>query len=210
MAMEVCYINSHFRDRRTDLSVPAIKTQLYSIPPWVVSWGLSNIIAYLSDRFRHRFVFAIGPLFLALAGFGMLLNLHGKAHRDAEYAALFLAAAGTYAALPIMVCWFTMNTSGHLRRSVGTAWQVGFGNIGGFISTYAFLQKDAPEYRPGYSICLGFICLGFASTLLYLAAVWFDNMRRNRAVAVMSENESIGEGDTEVLGDMAPTYRYQF
>ena len=140
----------------------------------------------------------------------MLLNLHGRAHRDAEYGALFLAAAGGFASSPIMVCWFNMNLSGHCRRSVGVAWQIGFGNLGGFVATYAFQQKDAPNYRPGYIICLSFFCLAFLSNLLYLAAIWLENTRRARAMAVTSDNELVDEGNQGILGDMAPTYRYQF
>ena len=54
---------------------------------------------------------------------------------------------------PIVVCWFNMNLGGHHRRSVGSAWQVGFGNIGGIIAVFAFVAADAPLYVKGYSIC---------------------------------------------------------
>ena len=32
--------------------------------------------------------------------------------------------------------------AGHLRRSVGTGWQIGFGNLGGFVATLTFLSTD--------------------------------------------------------------------
>ena len=90
------------------------------------------VIAWASDRARHRFVFAIIPICISITGFGMLLGLYP--HTNAEYAALFLITAGTYSAMPIIVCWFTMNLGGHHRRAVGTGWQIGFGNIGGIIA----------------------------------------------------------------------------
>ena len=65
-----------------------------------------------------------------------------------------------------------MNLRGHYARGVGTAWQIGFGNIGGIISTYAFLMKDAPRYERGYAILLGFLCLAALSCVLYLASLW--------------------------------------
>lgn len=37
----------------------AIKTQLYSVPPWACAFAFAMIIAFLSDRFKHRFLFAI-------------------------------------------------------------------------------------------------------------------------------------------------------
>jgi len=73
-----------------------------------------------------------------------------------------------------------MNLGGHHRRSVGSAWQVGFGNIGGIIATYAFIAKDAPRYTKGYAICLGFLCLAMASCCAYAAAVWRENRRREK------------------------------
>jgi hypothetical protein len=113
---------------RSMLTSLAIMTQLYSIPPWAAAWGFSMLVAILSDKTRHRFAFTIGPMLIAMAGFGILLNVHGEAHRNVQYAALFLVTMGCYSAMPVIVCWYAMNLSGHRRRSVGTAWQVGFGN----------------------------------------------------------------------------------
>lgn len=58
----------------------------------------------------------------------MLLNIHGKGTKNTQYGALFLVTSGCYSAMPVLVCWYTMNLGGHRRRSVGSAWQIGFGN----------------------------------------------------------------------------------
>jgi hypothetical protein len=73
-----------------------------------------------------------------------------------------------------------MNLGGHHRRAVGTAWQVGFGNIGGIIATYAFLSTDAPYYKKGYTICLAFLCLSAASCCAYAVAVTAANRSRDK------------------------------
>ena len=86
------------------------------------------IIAALSDQARHRFAFTLFPMMVAMAGYGILLNIHGQAHRHVQYGALFMVTCGSYSAMPVIVCWFAMNLGGHRRRSVGTAWQIGFGN----------------------------------------------------------------------------------
>jgi hypothetical protein len=86
-------------------------------------------------------------------------------------------------------------------------------SVGGIISTFAFLAKDAPNYRPGYIICISFICLSGASCILYLIALMLENNKRQRDAtvinpeAVMASEESIEE---EALGDLAPTYRYVY
>lgn len=106
-----------------------IGTQLHSVPPWVVTFAFSMLVAAFSDFFRQRFIFVLIPIFIAIAGFAMAMTIHHSV--NTEYGALFMASAGTYAAMPIIVCWFQMNLGGHHRRAVGSAWQVGFGNIGG-------------------------------------------------------------------------------
>lgn len=86
------------------------------------------LIASISDKLRHRFLFTMLTVIITLAGLGVLMNVHGKENRHIEYGALFLMTCGCYSAMPIIVCWYTMNLGGHRRRSVGTAWQIGFGN----------------------------------------------------------------------------------
>jgi MFS family permease len=184
-----------------------VKTQLYSIPPWAAAFGFSMVIAFFSDRLKHRYVFTLIPILVSIAGFAMLLSIHGKEHKSAEYGALFLVTSGAYSAMPVIVCWFAMNLGGHHRRSIGTAWQVGFGNIGGIIATFSFQSTDAPNYTKGYSICTAFACLSIISCTVYLAAVWFENRKRDNAVV---DPNAISEEDEEFLGDLAPNYRYNY
>ncbi|PYI22198.1 putative MFS transporter [Aspergillus violaceofuscus CBS 115571] len=186
-----------------------IQTQLYSIPPWAAAFVFSMLIAILSDKFKHRFAFTLIPMLVTMAGYGILLNVHGVAHRNVQYGALFMVTCGTYSAMPVIVCWYAMNLGGHRRRSVGTAWQIGFGNIGGFISTYAFLAKDAPLYRNGYIISLSFQCFSAACCIFYFAAIWAANKRRDRIMARNTQSTLL-EDEEEIEGDLAVTYRYAY
>ncbi|GFG09752.1 uncharacterized transporter C1002.16c [Aspergillus lentulus] len=187
----------------------AIKSQLYSIPPWAAAFGLSMLIAFLSDKLRHRFIFAIIPILIAMAGFGILLIVHD--HHTVQYGALFLVTSGCYSAMPVLVCWFSMNLGGHRRRSVGTAWQIGFGNIGGIISTYSFLTKDAPRYHKGYIISLSFLCFSAAMAIIYVLAILYDNKKRDRAIANGTiDPRSLPEEELEYMGDLASTFRYSY
>lgn len=179
----------------------AIQTQLHSVPPWAVAFTFALLVAVVSDLTRHRFLYTIGPICIAITGFAILLTVHDNL--PLQYAALFLVCMGTYTAMPVIVCWFNMNLGGHHRRAIGSAWQVGFGNVGGFIATYSFLSKDAPEYRTGYSICIGFICLSAVSCCVYAALITWENRRRERSVrATLTDYEK-----TE-LGDLNPEFRY--
>jgi len=160
------------------------------------------IIAYASDKARHRYLFAILPICVCISGFAILITVHN--HHQVQYAGLFLVAMGAYAAMPVIVCFFNMNLGGHHRRAVGSAWQVGFGNIGGIIAVYSFLKKDAPNYVPGYSICIAFVCLSALATTLYFFMCLWQNRNREKAATDLSLTES----EKTEMGDMSPDYRY--
>ncbi|KAL2181969.1 major facilitator superfamily domain-containing protein [Thermothelomyces heterothallicus CBS 202.75] len=179
-----------------------ITTQLRSVPPWAVSFGFSMIVAILSDWAKHRFLFIIGSICIAISGFAVLLSVHDNL--QVQYAALFLTCMGTYSAMPIIVCWFNMNLGGHHRRAIGSAWQIGFGNIGGIIATYSFVKGDAPFYRKGYAICLSFICLSVLSCFAYAAAITWENKKRSKQV----HNLNLTESQKLDLGDLNPEFRY--
>ena len=67
----------------------------------------------------------MGPICIAAAGVGVLLDVHHNT--QVEYAALFLVAMGTFSGMPVVIFWSTLYLHGHRRRSIGTAWQIGFG-----------------------------------------------------------------------------------
>ena len=94
-----------------------IQTQLHSVPPWAAAFGFAMTIAWLSDRFKHRFLFTIFPICVCITGFAILLSVHDN--HSVQYGALFLVAMGAYTAMPVIVCWFNMNLGGHHRRAVG-------------------------------------------------------------------------------------------
>ncbi|TKX18555.1 MFS transporter-like protein 175 [Elsinoe australis] len=178
-----------------------IQTQLHSVPPWAVAFGFSMIMAYLSDKTRHRFAFTMIGTFIGVAGFGILVSVFNN--RSLQYAALFLVTMGTYSTMPIIVCWFNMNLGGHHRRSVGSAWQISFGNIGGIIAVYAF--TDPPRYVRGYAIGLGFTALAIVSCIAYFICCRWQNRSRDKTPT----DVGLTEYEKTELGDMSPEYRYQ-
>lgn len=181
-----------------------IGTQLHSVPPWACSFGFSLLIAALSDWTRHRALFALGPLALSITAFGILLNVHNNL--PLQYAALFLITMGTYGAMPIIVCWFNMNLGGHHRRSIGTAWQVGFGNIGGIIATYAFISTDSPWFTKGYAISIAFTCLSVLACVAYLTSIMIENRTRTKA----ARDVGLSEYEKTEMGDLNPEFRYMY
>lgn len=65
------------------------------------------IVAAFSDWLRMRYIFIMIPLAVAIAGYATLMSVHHDV--KTMYAALFLAVAGNYSAMPVIVCWFNTN-----------------------------------------------------------------------------------------------------
>ncbi|RDX56433.1 MFS general substrate transporter [Lentinus brumalis] len=187
------------------LGYGAIRTQLLSVPPWACAFALAMLSATFSDWLRMRYVFVLATTAVSITGFIILLVVHDNRHL--QYAALFLAAMGTYSAMPIIVCWFNTNLGGHHRRAVGTAFQVGFGNIGGIIAVFSFLAKDAPKYIPGYSIAIAFIAISLVANTVYFLGVSWENRRRDRQAAD-GVHAHLSEDEKKRMGDLNPDYRY--
>jgi len=92
-----------------------------------------------------------------------------------------------------------------LRRSIGTAFQVGFGTCAVPIATFSVQANDAPKFIRAYSLALGF--MGFTATCctLYLFVIMSENRKRANG---LSEHFGKSEEEKERLGDLNPDYRY--
>lgn len=93
--------------------------------------------------------------------------------------------------------------AGHLRRSVGTGFQIGFGNLGGFVATFTFLSQTS-SFTTGYAVCLSFICLSFLGNIVYFTGLVLENRRRDNS----NEGAAIPESEKQLMGDLNPDYRY--
>ncbi|KAI1181213.1 MFS general substrate transporter [Nemania sp. FL0916] len=154
------------------LGYSTVQTQLHSVPPFAAAFGFAIVTAYISDKFRVRSPLIILGLALLITGLSLLTTVHGPSHFSTEYAGLCLTAMGTLGIGGIVVCWYVMNLRGHVERSIGSAWFICFGNIGGIIATFAFLKRDAPYYRTGYLVCLSTSSLCVVACALYGLLIW--------------------------------------
>lgn len=125
-----------------------------------------------------------------------------------RYFGCFLLASGIYPNVPQGVAWNGNNIGGSLKRGVGIAMHVGFGNLGGTISAYLFLTKDRPRYYPGFGTLLA--CQVMAATLSIFMTIYLrrENARRDREYKPPSEyteEEKVAEREK---GDNASFFRY--
>lgn len=179
----------------------------HSVYPWICAFGVSCTLATISDRLRIRLPFILGCLVTGVVGLAMVL---GATHQPkVRYAGCFLCATGLYSGMPILVCWNSVNFGGHLRKSIGTAWQIGFGNIGGIIATYIFLSKDAPVFVPGLATSIASACFAIICSLAYFFAVKRLN-KIKQSPKYIEDFEKLSEREKLLAGDKSPQFKYLY
>lgn len=177
-------------------------SQVRTIPIYVAAVLCCWTSGYLADRFRHRYAFAMTGVVVASVGFALLLAQQHVAV-EVRYFGLFLVVGGGYSTQPITLAWLANMQSGHYKRGVASACQIGFGNIGGIVASTVFLETEAPRYVTGYSVSLGLMWLcAAACTVLYGGAV-AENKKRDRG----ERDARLTEPDADNLGDDHPAWR---
>lgn len=185
-----------------ELGFTSAQAQVRSIPIFVVATITAIIAAYITDRVRHRYWFCIFGLVVASVGYIMLLAQHNLPV-GVKYFALFLIVPGGYITQPIVLVWMSNLVSGHYKRSVSSAMQVGFGNAGGIVASNVFLASQAPRYPVGYGVSLGMLWIcGIACTALFFL-VKRENRKRERG----ERDWRFEEPDADNLGDDHPHFR---
>lgn len=125
-----------------------------------------------------------------------------------KYVGCYFAAAGMYPAVPQGVAWNSNNIGGAMKRAVGIAMHVGFGNISGIVSSYLFLSKDAPTYYPGIGTLAGLYLLALILCLFMTIYLRRENSRRDREYRAPSEYTDEQRLLEKEKGDSATFFRY--
>ncbi|KAI0515168.1 major facilitator superfamily domain-containing protein [Xylaria bambusicola] len=186
-----------------EMGYKAAEAQVRTIPIYVVSTVICLVVAYATDRLKHRYTFVMGGLAVAAVGYGLLLGQEGLSV-GVKYFALFLIVGGGYAVQPIVIAWLANNVSGHYKRSVSSALQIGFGNVGGIVASNIFLQSEAPRYTTGYGVSLSFLGLcALACTVLFFG-IKRENKKRDRG----ERDYRLEKDDAHNLGDDHPSWRF--
>lgn len=187
-----------------------LNVQVYSIYPWIATFGTNMIVAFFSDLTKHRYLYALGCLLLTVAGYGMLLGTAAvEANMNVRYAACFLIVIGLFAAMPVIICWNNMNFSGHTRKMVASAFQVGFGNIGGIVAVFVYRSQDAPAYKMGVWVSLALVLMTIGTITMYLFGLMAINRNRRRGIG-LEKFADMSTKEQQKLGDLNPKFRYMY
>ncbi|KAL4769126.1 major facilitator superfamily domain-containing protein [Aspergillus nidulans var. acristatus] len=157
-----------------------VSQQLHTVPPYVVGAFFTLLFPFLSWRLDKRMPFFIAGPPLMMIGYIMFL-----ASSDAmtRYGATFLIASGAFAFGALCNAHVSNNVVSDTARSAAIGTNVMFGNIGGLVSTWSFLQFDGPDYHigNGLNLATSSMCL-ILSALLWIWMKWDNKKRENTDV----------------------------
>lgn len=189
-----------------------VQTQVHSIYPWITAFGMNIVVAAFSDLTRHRYLYTLGCSITSLVGLALLLGTTPTVDNlNVRYAACFLVAVGVYCAGPILVCWTTMNTVGHTRKMVSSAFTISFGNIGGIISTFSYKSDDAPAYLTGLWVSLATVILSIGTSALYMLLVYLENAKKRRNIVEYEQKwDEMSAEQRGQKGELNPRFFYMY
>jgi MFS family permease len=129
------------------------RAQLLSFPPYAVAAFWIMFCSYVADYYKTRGPILVFNTILYIIGVsltGFVSNVH------ARYGGVFLGVMGITGNIPTQWAYQHNNMVGQSKKALTIAFMIMGGAFGGIISGNVFQSKDAPNYRSGLWVCLGF------------------------------------------------------
>ncbi|CAE6473600.1 unnamed protein product [Rhizoctonia solani] len=193
----------------TGLGYSGPQAQLLSVPPYVVACIVTIAVGIYSDKHRLRgpYILAFAPI--AIVGYAVLYATDPHTQPGAGYAATIIAACGVFPTVAVAIAWAGNNAGGELKRGVVLAMTIGFGNLGGIVSSFIYRAQDSPRYHLGHGVVIGVLCMSWVASLIAVVVYRRLNTQKDELCARedIVDNE---ERRTEYrdLGDASPLFRY--
>ena len=191
----------------TQLGWTSIRAQVMSIPIFIVATVLALTTAVITDKLQHRFTAIIVGCCVATIGYAILLNMD-RVPVGARYFALYAITGGGYIAQPVTIVWLSNNVSGHYKRAVSSAMQIGLGNCGGIIASNIYLTSQAPKYPLGFGLSLALVWLCGFSAIAMLLLLMGENKKRREGKR--DGRLGLPADELDNLGDDHPRFRFTY
>ncbi|KAL2869096.1 putative MFS transporter [Aspergillus lucknowensis] len=182
-----------------------VQQQLHTVPPYAVGAFFTVLFPFLSWRWDRRMTFFIAGPPLMMTGYIMFL---ASTDAHVRYGATFLIASGAFAFGALCNAHVSNNVVSDTARSAAIGTNVMFGNIGGLISTWSFLEFDAPDYHigNGLNLATSSMCL-ILSALLWAWMNW-DNKKRD-AKDIDQELAGLSQTQIQDLDWRNPAFKWR-
>jgi dipeptide/tripeptide permease len=169
-------------------------SQALSAPPYLLSFFIVILTAYLSDRLRNRASFIVFHALLSALGYALIAVASARGWGMWwRYAGVYPAAVGFFSVITIIITWTVNNQESESKQGTGFAMLQLIGQCGPLVGTRLYPDSDAPLYTRGMSICAAAMVL---VALLALALRWY--LKRLNRKAIQGYGKIGEEGDTLV------------
>lgn len=186
------------------------EAQLLSAPPYIAGATAAVLFSLWADKYARRMPPIIVCQALVVIGMSVLFKYAPKITENVAlcYSMVILSCVGVYPIVPASNTWTINNLAGPEKRVIGIAFMVTMGNAGGFIGSWIFQEKEAPQYPTGFGTSLAFGAAGIAAALI----LEYSFARHNRKWQAVSRAEIMArytDQELERLGDRSPFFKYQ-
>ncbi|KAG4413696.1 hypothetical protein IFR04_013165 [Cadophora malorum] len=180
-------------------------SQALSAPPYLMSFFVVILTAYLSDRLRNRSYFVIFHALLSASGYAfMAMANHYGLGTWWRYAAIYPAAIGFFSVITIIITWTINNQESESKQGTGFAMLQLIGQCGPLVGTRLYPEEEAPLYIKGMAICS---CAMVVVALLTLVLRIYLSRLNGKA---KHEYGLVGEAGEELVGGKSGKHRRPF
>ncbi|KAH8812825.1 retrograde regulation protein 2 [Xylogone sp. PMI_703] len=182
------------------LGFNTLQAQYLTIP--VQLWGalIYIFIAWLSDRYRKRFLFV--AIFTPVCALGYLLELC-PIPAGAQYFATFLITGGVYIIAGNNLAWASSNSAPDGKRGATVGIVLTLTDLAGVVIGQIYPSKDAPKYTLGNAWTFGVVMVGM---ILFCVVTWIYKKRNAEKERRAAAGEVV---PAEEWDDRAPDFIYQ-
>lgn len=191
-----------------NLGYTKTRSQLLSVPIYIVAAFFSVVQGFISDRIGLRSPFLVFNYLCMAIGYIVCVTGDPINNPKGIYAGVYIAAFGIYPAIPLSIVWNANNLSGSYKRAIGIAFQIGVANYSGaFVSNFYWTQ-DSPEFRLGHGLVLAFIGFGGIFLTALIIGYSISNKKSKQKVA-SGEYDNYLEDELKKMGDKSPYFLYR-
>ncbi|KAJ7457341.1 hypothetical protein FB451DRAFT_1183245 [Mycena latifolia] len=212
-------------DRDTLPTKTPIEKQLLSVPPYFMAAVVQFISPYMSMRMESRGPFMVFHASVGVIGRAFLPSFFancvnnqprtayaifvGSQSFHARYAACFLvAAAGPFPFAAFSPALVATNTGPDGARAIALGILSSIGYLGGIVSTWTYVARDAPDYHRGNPLNLAGMATVLICTVATTAHMKWENAQRERG-ARDYRLDRLSPAEKAQLGHLHPKFRYK-
>ncbi|KZZ89011.1 MFS transporter [Ascosphaera apis ARSEF 7405] len=169
------------------LGYKGLQAQLMSVPPYAVAYVVTIVTSASADYFNARALHAGVSALIGAIGFLASAVLPAGAYLP-RYGCLIVAASGTFASIPPILSWLSINLKTTAAAGLAIALNVSFGATGQIVGVWIYKETEATKgYPTGHWTNAALLFMTFVGCLLLR---WY-HMRANRETREKGENAQL-------------------